>query len=287
MRALRATIAEEAERIADAVVAKKEFDGVTELAWYLPLMVISKLVGLPEKGRERMLVWGAATFDVIGPFGPRYAAAAPVHQELMDYVLNEAVPGKLLPGSWGDNIYAAAARGEVSLEDCPRHLATYIAPSLDTTIYGMTNALWLFAQHPEQWDILRANPSLMGNAVSEVLRLESPVHYFTRLSVKDAEIGGTPLPSDSRVLLCYGSANRDERAWADPDLFDVRRDGAKNQLAFGHGPHECIGMPLARLEMHMLFQALAKRVRRFSVHEPTRVLNNNLRGFERLPMTVE
>ena len=101
MRALRATIADEAERVAEAVVAKKQFDAVTELAWHLPLMVISKLVGLPEQGRERMLVWGAATFDVIGPFGPRYAAAAPIHQELMNYVINEAVPGKLVPGSWG------------------------------------------------------------------------------------------------------------------------------------------------------------------------------------------
>ena len=126
----------------------------------------------------------------------------------------------------------------------------------------------------------------MGNAISEVLRLESPVPYFTRMSVRDADVGGISLPSGSRVLVCYASANRDERTWPDPERFDVRRDGAKNQLAFGHGPHECVGMPLARLEMHSLFSALAKRVKRFTAGEPVRALNNNLRGFERLPMTV-
>ena len=287
MRALRSAITEEAERVVDAVVAKKSFDGVTELAWHLPLMVISKLVGLPEAGRERMLKWGSASFDVMGPFGPRFAAAAPIHQELLKYVIDEAVPGKLVPGSWGDDIYAAAARGEVALEDCPRHLATYIAPSLDTTISGVANALWLFAQYPEQWDAVRANPALMGNAVSEVLRLESPVQYFTRVCVRDADVGGTLLPARSRVLVLFGSANRDERAWSDPERFDVRRDGAKNQLAFGHGAHECVGMPLARLEMHALFSALAKRVTRFAVAQPIRALNNNLRGFERLPMSVQ
>jgi cytochrome P450 len=150
----------------------------------------------------------------------------------------------------------------------------------------MTNALWLFAEHPEAWDALRQEPTLIGNAVSEVLRLESPVQYFTRVCTRDTVIGDMPLAAGSRVLLCFGSANRDERAWDEPERFDVRRD-AKNQLAFGHGAHECIGMPLARLEMHALITALAKRVRRFTVDKPVRALNNLLRGFERLPMTVE
>jgi cytochrome P450 len=258
MRALRDTIAEVAERAVDKIVVKKHFDGVSELARHLPLMVISKLVGLPEAGRERMLDWASASFDVLGPLGPRFFAAAPVNQEMLNYVITEAVPGKLDPGSWGDAVYAAAARGEVALEDCPRYLATYIAPSLDTTIFGMTNALWLFAQDPEQWDAVRENPALMGNAISEVLRLESPVHDFTRKSVCDADVGGTELLSGSWVLLCYGAANRDERVWTDSEVFDVRCDNAKKQLAFGHGPHECVGTPLAPLEMHTLFSALAK-----------------------------
>ena len=286
IRDLRNTIADEAERVVDAVLAKKHIDGVTELSWHLPLMVISKLVGLPEEGRERMLYWASATFDALGPLGPRFQAAAPAYQELNNYVATQAVPGNLAPGSWGDQIYAAAARGEIPVEDCPKHLVTYITPSLDTTIFGMTNALWLFAEHHEQWDALRGDPSLIGSAVSEILRIESPVQYFTRMSTRDTVIGDTPLPAGSRVLLCYGSANRDERVWDDPERFDVRRD-AKNQLAFGHGAHECLGMPLARLEMHSLISALAKRVRRFTLNEPVRALNNLLRGFERLPLTLE
>ena len=286
LRDLRAAMAQEAERVVDAAVAKRHIDGVTELAWHLPLMVVSKLVGLPEAGRERMLVWASAMFDVLGPVGERFQAAAPVYGELMEYVTTQAVPGNLVPGSWGDQIYAAAARGETPLEDCPKHLVTYITPSLDTTIFGLSNALWLFSHHPDQWDAIRANPALIANAVSEVLRLESPVQYFTRMCVRDTVVDGTALAVGSRILVCYGSANRDERAWTDPERFDIRRD-AKDQLAFGHGAHECLGMPLARVEMHALLSALAKRVRRITVHEPVRALNNLLRGFERLPMTVE
>jgi cytochrome P450 len=97
---------------------------------------------------------------------------------------------------------------------------------------------------------------------------------------------GVSIPAGSRAIAFYGAANRDEREYPDPDRFDVRRSPA-NHLAFGTGPHVCVGVYLARMEMTALFTALARRVRRFSLGDTERALHNILRGFTRLEVAVE
>jgi cytochrome P450 len=285
MRELRDTIAAEAEVVAARVAALRTFDGVRDLAWHLPLTVVSRLVGLPEEGRERMLAWGAAGFNAGGPPNERSRAGTALRLEMLEYLNIRAVPGKLTPGGWGAQLYDAAARGEIAIERCPREMSNYVGPSLDTTINATANALWLFARHPEQWEAVRADPRLIPNAVNEALRMESPVQFFSRYVSADVHVGDMLVPEGSRVLLMYGSANRDERHWPDAKRFDIGRD-AKEQLAFGHGAHVCLGMPLARLEIESLLAALVPRVRRFELGEPERALNNTLRGFARLPLTI-
>lgn len=286
MSQLRDTITVEAEAVASRVAALGQFDGVRDLAWHLPLAVVRTLVGLPEQGRERMLEWGAAGFNAGGPDNERSRAGTALRMEMMEYMRTTAVPGKLAPGSWGAQLYEAGERGEIPLERCAREMSNYVGPSLDTTINATTSALWLFAKHPDQWDAIRDDPALIPNAVQEVLRIEAPVQFFTRYVTEDVMVGDTVVPADSRVLIMYGSANRDERHWDAPERFDIKRD-ASDQLAFGHGAHVCLGMPLARLEIGTLLLSLARRVKRFSVTAPERAINNSLRGFARLPLTLE
>jgi len=164
--------------------------------------------------------------------------------------------------------------------------ADYMAPSLDTTIFAITSAVWLFAQHPDQWDLVRENPSLIPAAMNEVLRMEAPIQDFSRLAISDYNMDGVSIPAGSRAIAFYGAANRDEREYPDPDRFDVRR-GPANHLAFGTGPHVCVGVYLARMEMTALFTALARRVRRFSLGDTERALHNILRGFTKLDVAVE
>jgi cytochrome P450 len=161
----------------------------------------------------------------------------------------------------------------------------YMAPSLDTTISGVGNAIWLFARHPDQWDIVRDDPSLIPQAINEVLRLESPVQGFSRLATRDHAVDGTPVEAGSRIVVLFGSANRDERRWEAPETFDVRRRAAEH-LAFGYGPHACVGNLLARLEIRALLTALARRVRRIEIVSEKRRLNNVLRGFETLEVAL-
>ena len=279
-------ITREADRVVDRVVGQGSFDAAAELAHHLPLAIVSNLVGLPEQGRERMLVWASALFNCIGPRNERTLSAFPVLEEMVGYASTQAVRGKLKPGSWAERLHDAADRGELPPEALPVMMIDYMAPSLDTTIYAITSAVWLFAQHPDQWDLVRDNPSLIPAAMNEVLRMEAPIQDFSRLTVRDYDMDGITIPAGSRAIAFYGAANRDEREYPDPDRFDVRRNPA-NHLAFGTGPHVCVGVYLARMEMTALFTALARRVRRFSLGDTERALHNILRGFTKLDVAVE
>lgn len=285
LRPLHDEIRAEARGLVDRLTARGSFDAAGDLAHHLPVTIVSNLVGLPEEGRERMLVWASEMFNCFGPVNERTQNSFSVLGEMMEYATTQAVPGKLKPGSWAEAVHDAAARGEVDPGTCPVMMIDYMGPSLDTTIFAISSAVWLFAEHPDQWDLVRENPSLVPSAINEVLRMEAPIQDFSRSVAVDHEIDGVRLPRGSRVIAFYGAGNRDERHYPDPDRFDVTRNPT-DHLGFGAGPHACVGMNLARLEMRALFEALAEKVTRFEVHHSERALHNILRGFTRLDVTV-
>jgi cytochrome P450 len=285
MKDVTAHIEAEAEGLVERLVERKTFDAATDLAQYLPLNVVSHLVGLPEGGRERMLEWGSAAFDSLGPANARCLSAAETAMGLVHYAL-KLEPGSVRPGSWAALAFEAAERGEITLHQARGLILDYVAPSLDTTIFATSNALWLFALHPKSWDSIRGNPALIPAAINEVLRIESPIQTFSRYVTRDTDVDGVQVPQGSRALVMFGSANRDERKWQDPERFDIHRKAAE-QLAFGHGEHLCVGLPLARLELRALLSSLAKRVKRFEILEVKRGINNTLRGLEKLRVSVE
>ncbi len=146
--------------------------------------------------------------------------------------------------------------------------------------------MWLFATHPDQWQLLRDNPDRVTHALNEALRLESPISCVTRVAATEATVAGTVIPQGGRVLVSYASANRDERRWQDAARFDITRDSAAH-LAFGYGAHACAGMGLARLEGVAVLNALVQRVERIELAgEPVRKLNNLIRSFASIPVTV-
>ncbi|ALL79662.1 hypothetical protein AD006_31285 (plasmid) [Pseudonocardia sp. EC080610-09] len=285
LRPLQDNIRTQARELVDRLTTRRRFDAVIDLAQYLPVTIVADLIGLPEDGRERMLVWASEMFNCFGPMNDRTRSSFPVLGEMMEYATTQAVPGKLKPGSWSEAIHDAAARGTITAEQCPAMMIDYMGPSLDTTISAIASAVSLFARHPDQWDLVRHDPSLVGSAINEVLRMEAPIQDFSRSVAVDCDIDGVQLPAGSRIITFYGAANRDERRYPDPDRFDVRRNPT-DHLGFGAGPHICVGMNLARLEMGALFEALAEKVTRFELHSEERALHNILRGFTRLDVTV-
>ena len=226
-------------------------------------------------------------FNCWGPMNQRTKESIPVLDEMMHYATTQAVRGKLRAGSWAEAIHDAADRGEVPKEAVPVLMIDYMGPSLDTTVNGIASAVWHFANAPDQWKMVREDPNLVRNAMNEVLRLESPLQDFGRYVANDVDMDGLTLPADTRVICFYGAGNRDPRQFEDPNRFDVTRRNANLHLAFGAGPHQCLGMNLARLEMTSLFTALAARVKCFHITHEERLMHNIIRGFERLDVEIE
>lgn len=285
VKALETQIQQAADDLIDRLVADGPFDAATDLARTLPLMIVSHLVGLPEQGRQNMLEWAAATFDVLGPMNERSQAAFPRFGEMIHYISEHAQPGMVAPDSWAARLYAAAEAGTISMDQATTMLIDYLGPSLDTTIFATTHLLHQLGSNPDQWRALKADPDLIPNAIEECVRLESPIRGFTRLTTANCTISGTDLAGGTRVLLLYASANRDDRRWHDPDRFDIARDTA-GHLGFGAGRHSCAGMHLARLEIQSLLRALVTRVETIEIGLPAYAANNLLRGIERLPCTL-
>ena len=243
------------------------------------------LLGWPDDARDRLIGWGSANFDALGPPNARTDAAGAGLMEMANYASHLAQT-TLPEGSMAAGILAAAARGEIGQAQCPLAIVDYLAPSLDTTISALGNAIWLFATYPDQWQLLRRDHDRVTHAFNEVLRMETPISSFTRVTTRTIDIDGVEVPEGARVMVSYASANRDERHWDDADVFDITRNSA-SQIAFGHGDHACAGMGLARLEGVAVLGALAERVERFELTAPpVRKLNNLIRSFASLPTVV-
>jgi cytochrome P450 len=286
LNALKSDITTKAEQIVDQLIAKGTFCAVTELATALPIDIVASAVGLPEEGRERMLVWAEQMYNCFGPLNDRARSAFPVLDEMMHYATTQAVRGKLRPGSWAEGIVDAVDRGEADHSVRPALMIDYLGPSLETTISAIGSGVWLFAKNPGEWMRVRETLSCVPSAINEILRMETPLQGYSRLVAQDYEMDEVTLAAGSRAIVFYGAANRDERKFPDPHRFDVTRN-AVDQVAFGTGPHACIGLHLAKLEMTAIFRALATRVKRFHIEQELRNVNNTLRGFKKLIVAVE
>jgi cholest-4-en-3-one 26-monooxygenase len=157
----------------------------------------------------------------------------------------------------------------------------------ETTRIAIAQGVLAFCEHPEQWDRLRADPGLLGTATDEVVRWSCPTHFMRRTATADTELGGAKIRAGDKVVLWYVSGNRDEAEFADPDVFDVGRSPNRH-LSFGRGgPHLCLGVHLARLEVNVVLAALARRVARFELAGPPRRIRSNFtNGLRELPVRV-
>jgi 4-methoxybenzoate monooxygenase (O-demethylating) len=286
IQVLRETFKREAEALIARLVEEREFDGVADLAEAYPLKVFPDAVGISEEGRENLLPYGTMVFNSFGPrndlFNKAMANAGPVR----DWIMSKCSRAALAPNGLGIQIFQAVDAGELSEEEAGMLVRSFLSAGIDTTVYGLGNALYCLARYPEQWTILRNNPNLIRGAFEEVLRFEAPVQTFFRTTARSVDVGEVRLGDGEKVLLFLAAANRDPRRWDRPDTFDVSRRAA-GHMTFGTGIHGCVGQAIARLETEAILTALASRVVSFELTaEPRRRLNNTLRGFDTLPLRI-
>ena len=277
-----------ADGLIDTLCARGEFDAVTDFAQYLPVTIVAELVGLPQAvDSDQMLKWASATFNLFSTENARTDQAFEDLKDLRDFLAEYGRPEKLKDGGWAKRIFQVGPERGISLDTCAKLMRDYINPSLDTTISTSGQIIKFLADHPDQWDKIRADASLIPNAVEEAVRMATPIRAFTRYTIEDSEVAGHTIPKDKRVLVIYASANRDERKFPDPDRFDVTRD-VHDHVGFGQGVHMCMGMHLARREIILLLEALRRRVERFELTgTPEVALNNSIRAYAKLPVRVQ
>jgi cytochrome P450 len=276
----------QAEAMVDALVEQGDIDGTRDLAERYPLKVFPDAVGLSGTGRENLLLYGDMVFNSFGPRNPVFLKAAQRYEPVSKWIMEKCRREALRPGGFGDLIYQAADQGEITYDEAPLLVRSFLSAGVDTTVNGLGNALYCMATHPDQYARLLAAPELARPAFEEVLRFESPVQTFFRTTSRPLEFAGVQMEENQKVLLFLAAANRDERQWKQADMFDIARKPT-GHMAFGSGIHGCVGQVVARLEGEVVLNALARRVKRIELTgEPVRRLNNTLRAFGSLPLRL-
>lgn len=274
------------ELLSGAAGGVLEVDAVPAITEAFPLRVFPDAVGVRREGREHLLPYGDFVFNAFGPPNFLVAAGAESAPEHAAWIATQCERDNLEPGSIGSAVWGAADQGDITQAQAPLIIRSLLTAGVDTTIHALSALLHCFANANDQWDLLRADPSLARRAFDEAIRLESPVQTFFRTATNDIVIGGSVIPEGEKILMFLGAANRDPRRWTAPDRFELDRDPS-GHVGFGMGVHQCVGQHVARLEAVSLLKALAARVRRIEPAGPIeRHLNNTLRATASLPLRL-
>jgi len=270
-------------------------DLIRSLAWDLPVLVLFKILGIPDSEVERVKTgsWNRIIFVYGRPDDDEQVRAADGMAMFWRYA-EDLVAARLAEPRddfTSAIVHAADSRGAGLT---PQQAATVVLNLLfaghETTTGLLGNAFRQLLSHRAAWNDVCADPGLVPNAVEEVLRLDSSVIAWRRKTTAATEIGGVPVPSGANLLLALGAANRDPRVFPDPDRFDIRRENARDHLSFGAGPHLCLGAPLARLQTRIAIEELSQRFPSLRLRDagaPAFAPNVSFRGPLSLPVVWE
>ncbi|MGE3277624.1 MAG: cytochrome P450 [Vicinamibacterales bacterium] len=282
----RPAIEAAANDLLDRALERGEFDLMADFARPLPLYVVCDLIGVPAADRDRAVAWSQAllTFIDFHSSDADLEAASGAMLEAREYFTHLIDARRRAPA---DDLVSSllaegAASGAVSDDEIVASCVVLISAGHETTMNLIGNGYWLLLRHPEQLRRARAGPSPMSDAVEEILRYESPVLTTSRWVSADLCVGGQTMRKGQFVILGIGGCNRDPRAFADPDRFDVSRSPVRH-LSFGSGVHFCVGAALARLEGRIALQTLVSRLGESVIAaEPRWASSVALRGFDTL-----
>ena len=254
-----------ATALLDGLAPDGEADIVARFAWPLPLTVVGEMLGVPRHDLPRLHEWSVHWLRLKQPGATieEQLAWARSTVELQRYFMALLDERERRPG---DDLTSALLEAASGI-DPPLERDAVMGVPLDLVVAGhvtvtraIGNALVLILGEPGRAEELRADPALVASAVEEILRLESPAQGLFRTTTREVTIAGTTLPPGARIMVHYGSANRDEEVFACPADYDPRREGLARHLAFGKGVHFCIGAPLARLELQIALRLLLERL---------------------------
>ena len=275
-----------------AAMGNGGFDLIADLAFPLPFTVISEMLGMPDTDADRLRSWSGQLVRSLEPLqDPASLEAIAGAGDGIRAFLTDAIAWKRRhpADDMLSALIAAEDQGEVLSDEelLEQVLLLYVAGH-ETTVNLIGNGVLALARHPDQLDALAREPELIGGAVEELLRFDSPVQMSRRITVSDVEVGDRCIEAGSFVVLVLGSANRDRSQWGPgADELDIRRAGAAQHVSFGGGTHYCLGAALARLEGRTAIGRLVERFPRLELAgPPTWNGRINLRGLSSLPLAL-
>ena len=276
MRELRAKVAAEVTRRLDAMAPLGTCDFVGMFASHMPSFTLCEMLGVPEEDREKFIRWIhflemslqlAAEQEAQGAteLTPELQGFIALFNhnvgEMFDYGRTMLLKRRENPQN---DLMSAIANARIDGELLPEEFLDgswllIVFAGNDTTRNTLSGAMKLFTEHPDQREKLKGDMSLLPNAVHEITRMISPVIYMKRIATGDVEIGGQRIAEGEKVIMWYGAANRDARVFADPDRFDIARANAEKNIAFGYGPHICIGRLAAQVQLEESYRQIFQR----------------------------
>ena len=278
---------ERVTKLIDSVIERGECDIVTDIATPLPMYMIGELMGLPEEDHAQLLHWS----DLFATGGSE------IRDEVVEavraygaYILEQVAARR---GGTADDLVSLVANaddeeGPLSDLDLVFETMLVLVGGDETTRHVISGGVEALLRHPDQLARLCADPALLPGAIEEMLRWVSPIRNMNRTATADVEVHGQQVREGDRILLLYPSANRDETVFEDPARFDITRT-PNDHVSFGaFGRHHCLGAPLARLELRVLFEELLARLTDLQLAtdaELPRRRGNFVLGFEHVPVT--
>ena len=275
----------EGTQLIDEVIARGRFNGVKDIAEAFVFKVFPEALGV-EINRDQAVAVGNMNFNALGPKNAYFEASVAEVAPFLDWWQNVTKREAIIPGGFAEKIFAAEDAGELDPGTASGLMMSLLRGGMDTTVSAIGSGLWLLTQNPEQWTLLKNDPAKARAVFDETIRLESPVQSLFRTTKRATELAGISLPSDTKIALHLGAANRDPAHWKAPTTFDITRQ-MSGQLAMGYGVHNCIGQMIARLEFESVIAPLARRVKTLELDAdmpPAYRPNNSLRTLAALPL---
>ncbi len=296
VRSLAPRIHELCTNLIDAFIDEGRVELRSAFAVPLPLSVIAEQLGVPAQDLPDFKKWSDGFVAQLG------GMASPEEQErakalifeFQRYFAKIVASRRARPQDdiISDMVNAADERGiPLDMAESLSILQQLLVAGNETTASTICEGARLFAEHPEAWARIRQDPTLIPNAVEEILRLATPTANMWRIATETTSLGGVEIPKGSMVMLRFAAANRDEGVFEDPDRFDIDRKNANEHVAFGYGIHFCLGAQLARAELVKSLEALSRRIVTLRIPADAAPLEHTpnilLRGLKSLPLEFE
>jgi cytochrome P450 len=295
---LRPTAVAVCDRSIDAFHGKTQIEFMREYAVPLPIAVITEALNMPAERAADFKRWSDDNIAAIGAkLAPQeYLRAQRGFVEMQQFFFDEYTKRRENPT---DDLLGEVAAGVVEIDGETRPLTMgemvrmsqmILVAGNETTTKSLTETMRLLAEHPDEWAAIKADSSRIPNVVEEGLRLSSPTQGSYRIATRDVVLDGIAVPAGAKLVVMFAAANRDEKLYACPHAFDPSRENLKEQLAFGKGPHFCLGAALARMEAEVALERFSSRVKRISLsadndfaYQPSFML----RGLKQLHLIIE